>query len=174
MIMINTIKTIDEKILLRISRLHRPILNKIMIAITTAGNTGTIWLLIAVPMLLNPSARNKGIKLILSLLLTGFIGEIIIKRLVGRMRPSKSIEQEKLLIKEPITYSFPSGHTSSSFAAAVTIFLNYPNFAIAAFVLAGAIAFSRLYLKVHYPSDILAGAALGIICSLVVNAFYLA
>lgn len=172
--MINTIKTIDERILVRISKLHRPLLNKIMVAATIAGNTGTIWLLIAVPMLLNQSARNKGIKLVLSLLLTGFVGEIIIKRLVGRMRPSKAIEQEKLLIKKPITYSFPSGHTSSSFAAALTISLNYPNFTIPVFFLAGTISFSRLYLRVHYPSDILAGAALGVICSLIVNAFYLA
>ncbi|MDQ5983426.1 MAG: hypothetical protein RUMPE_00437 [Eubacteriales bacterium SKADARSKE-1] len=171
--MINTIKTLDERILLKIAKLQRPYLNKIMVATTTAGNTGTIWLLIAFPMLLNSTARNQGIKLILSLLLTGFMGEIIIKRLVGRMRPSKISEQEKLLIKKPITYSFPSGHTSSSFAAALTISLNYPNFAVAAFTLAGAIAFSRLYLRVHYPSDILAGAVLGIICSLGVNAFYL-
>lgn len=173
--MINTIKTLDERILLKISKLHRPFLNKLMVAITTAGNTGTIWLLIAVPMLLNSSVRNKGIKLILSLLLTGFMGEIVIKRLVGRIRPSKLIEPEKLLIKKPITYSFPSGHTSSSFAAALTISLNYSlTFAVLAFALAGAIAFSRLYLRVHYPSDILAGGALGIICSLIVKVFYIA
>lgn len=173
--MINNIKIIDEKVLLKISKIQRPILNKLMVAITSAGNTGTIWLLMAVPMLLNSIVRNKGIKLVLSLLLTGFMGEIVIKRLVGRMRPSKEIDQENLLIKKPITYSFPSGHTSSSFAAAVTISLNFPlTFAILAFALAGAIAFSRLYLRVHYPSDILAGAVLGVICSLAVNAFYVA
>ena len=103
--------------------------------------------------------------------MTAFLGEIVIKTLVGRIRPSKSISQKNLLIKKPITYSFPSGHTSSSFAAALMISFEYPAFAFPVFILASLIAFSRLYLKVHYPSDVLAGMVLGLVCSIAINYF---
>ena len=85
--MISKIKNIDKKILMYIAKLQKPFLNKIMIFFTVMGNYGVIWLLISVPMLLNYSSRTKGIKLIVSLALAGFMGEIIIKRLVGRERP---------------------------------------------------------------------------------------
>ncbi len=169
--MINKIKKADEKILFYISKLQTPLFNKIMVAITTIGNAGTIWLLISVPMLLKCSSRIRGIKLIMSLALAGLMGEIILKRLVGRIRPFDETGTEDLLIKKPTTYSFPSGHSSSSMAAALTISLCFPYLTLPAFTLAFLIAFSRLYLQVHYPSDVVAGATLGILCGIFVNSF---
>lgn len=169
--MISKIKNIDKKILMYIAKLQKPFLNKIMIFFTVMGNNGVIWLLISVPMLLNYSSRTKGIKLIVSLALAGFMGEIIIKRLVGRERPFDEPDFDDVLIKKPITYSFPSGHTSSSMAAATTISFCFPHLAVPAFALGIIISFSRLYLQVHYPSDVLAGAALGLICGLITNKF---
>ncbi|MBR1779324.1 MAG: phosphatase PAP2 family protein [Clostridia bacterium] len=169
--MLNRFKETEDRILLLFSKIQKPALNKFMVFLSVIGNGGTIWLLISVPMLLNRASRVRGIKLIISLVFAGFCGEIIIKRLVCRVRPSEDLEPEELLIKHPKTYSFPSGHTASSVAAAFTISFGFPFLALPAFFLAFLIAFSRLYLQVHYPSDILAGTALGVICSLLVNTF---
>lgn len=169
--MLSKIKKFDENVLNLFAKIQTPILNKIMVILTVMGNGGTVWLLISIPMLINYSSRIRGIKLIVSLGLAGFLGEIVIKRLVCRIRPSEDLEPEELLIKRPKTYSFPSGHTASSVAAALTISCCFPYLTVPAFLLASLIAVSRLYLQVHYPSDVLAGATLGVICSLLVNTF---
>ncbi len=169
--MLSKIKKFDENVLNLFAKIQTPILNKIMVILTVMGNNGIVWLLISIPLLINYSSRIRGIKLIVSLALTGFLGEIIIKRLVCRIRPYEDLEREELLIKRPKTYSFPSGHTASSVAAALTISCCFPYLTVPAFLLASLIAVSRLYLQVHYPSDVLAGATLGVICSLLVNTF---
>lgn len=169
--MIYYIKRIDEKVLSCVSKFKNKTLSKFMVVISTMGNSGLIWFAIAIPLIINKSYRLIGIKIILSILFTGFLGEVIVKRAVGRVRPSKSILQEELLIKKPKSYSFPSGHTSSSIAASCTIAFCCGMICIPAFIFAGLMAFSRLYLKVHYLSDVLAGAVLGIICSVIVNVF---
>lgn len=169
--MLSKIKSIDDKILLDIKRLHRHKLNKFMIVVTKLGNNGMVWFAIAFPFLINKEYRSVGIKMILALLLSGFIGEILIKHIVARVRPSKFLLQEEMLIKEPITYSFPSGHTSSSFAASCILASYFGALSIPAFIFAALMGFSRLYLRVHYPTDVLAGAVLGSICSLLVNIF---
>lgn len=169
--MLNRIKSIDDKILLNMKKLHRKKRNKVMIVITKLGNNGMIWFAVAIPFLLNKEYRNVGIKMILALLLSGFMGEILIKHIVARVRPSKFLLQEEMLIKEPITYSFPSGHTSSSFAASCILASYFGPLSIPAFIFSVLMGFSRLYLRVHYPTDVLAGAVLGSICSLIINVF---
>ena len=169
--MLNFIKRIDEFVLNRVSKLGNKAFSKWMVVISIMGNSGLVWFAIAVPLILNRSYRLIGVKIILSILLTGFLGEIIVKRAVARVRPSKSILQEDLLIKKPKSYSFPSGHTSSSVAAACTIAFCCGPISILAFIFAFFMALSRLYLRVHYLSDVLAGAVLGVICSFIVNVF---
>lgn len=167
--MINTIKDFDNKILEKVSNIRQNWLDKIMVIITMCGNNGMIWFAVAIPFLMNKDYKLCGIKIIVSLLMSGFLGEIIIKHLVGRIRPSKEIHQDDLLIKKPRSYSFPSGHTSSSVSASSILFFSYGLVVFPAFILAFSIAFSRIYLKVHYLSDVLAGALLGLTCSFVVQ-----
>lgn len=170
--MLNYIKKIDEKIINCVTSWQKPLFSKILLPFTKLGSLGIIWLLISLPMLINENTRKAGAKTILAVLVTGFLGEVFIKNLAKRTRPSRYIENQDMLIKKPITYSFPSGHTSSSVACAIIISSFYPCMIIPVSILAFLVSFSRLYFKVHYPSDILAGALLGIICAVfIVNLF---
>lgn len=169
--MLSKLKSIDDKVVTNVKKLHRNNLSKFLIVITKLGNNGMIWFAVAIPFLFNRGYRNVGVRIILALLLSGFLGEILIKHIVARVRPSKFLLQEEILIKEPITYSFPSGHTSSSFAASCMLASCFGMVAVPAFIFAVLIGFSRIYLRVHYLTDVLAGAFLGSVCSLFVNIF---
>ena len=162
--MIKLIQKLDLKVLEKVANIKSSFLDQIMVFITKLGNNGFIWIAISVPFLINKKHRLYGIKIILALILTAFIGEFIIKRIVGRIRPSGNIHPDDLLIKNPKSYSFPSGHTSSSIASASILLFSYGLIILPIFILAILIAFSRIYLKVHYLSDVLAGAFLGLTC----------
>lgn len=94
------------------------------------------------------------------------IGEVVLKNTVCRVRPCNLVEIE-MIIPKPSSFSFPSGHTCSSFAASTVLMKLDKKFGIPALVLAIIIGFSRLYNYVHFPTDVLAGAVLGVICGLV-------
>lgn len=148
-----------------LQKLHNPLLNKIMIFITGLGDRGMIWIIIAIIMLFTKKYRKTGIIVALSLLFSIITGNVILKNLVARARPSFLFTNYDVLIKAPLSYAFPSGHTQSSFAAAFSIFLVNQKEGIAAMLLAFAIAFSRLYLFVHWPTDVLGGMVFGLICA---------
>ena len=96
------------------------------------------------------------------LAITFLVGDVVLKNWIQRPRPFQEMPVE-LLIPPPESFSFPSGHTSSSFAAASVIYRVRKSWGIAAFILAVLIGFSRLFLFVHYPTDVLAGAVLGLL-----------
>jgi undecaprenyl-diphosphatase len=143
-------------------------LDFIMPLITKLGNGGLVWIIVALAFLKSKQYRTDGFMLVGSLLICVLIGNIAIKPLVARLRPCDINTATSLLIAKPTDFSFPSGHTMSSFAAASVIFHANTSFGIAAFVLASLIAFSRLYLFVHYPSDIIVGIVLGLFISVLV------
>jgi len=147
-------------------------LDFIMPFITKLGSAGMIWIVVAIAFLNSGKYRTYGFILITSLLLCFLVGNLTLKPLFERTRPCDMNTVIRLLIARPTDFSFPSGHTMSSFAAACVIFQANENMGIAAFVLASLIAFSRLYLYVHYPSDILAGIIIGILISVVVIWFF--
>lgn len=158
----------EFEILYAINNLRNPILDKIMIAITSLGNAGLIWIGIAVGLLFVKKTRKCGILMLISLALGLIIGNGFLKNVIARGRPCWIDENIKLLIPNPHDYSFPSGHTLASFEAAVMIYLHNKKWGIISLILAVAIAFSRMYLFVHFPTDILAGMILGTGISLAV------
>ncbi|GAA0079134.1 phosphatase PAP2 family protein [Clostridium sp. CTA-5] len=163
------IQAFDDRILNFIQEnLRNPIMDKIIPAITSLGNGGLVWIIIAIIFIITKKYRKYGLIMIPTLIICALIGDITIKPLVARERPFNITEGIELLIKAPTGFSFPSGHTMSSFAAATIISKANKKFGIAAFILAALIGFSRMYLYVHYPSDVLVGCVLGIIFSSII------
>lgn len=157
------INQIDLLILNRIYEfLQCELLDRLMPIISWLGNNGAIWVLITVILLLIPKYRPAGFAMGISLLLCLLVGNITLKPLIARMRPFTVNTDFVLLIPKPMDFGFPSGHTMSSFAGAFVIFLYHKKWGIAALLLAALIALSRLYLYVHYPTDILAGILFGV------------
>lgn len=167
----NYLKKIDLKGLDFVSnRCKNNFFDKVMPKITSLGDLGIIWLAIALLLICRANNRTVGFKVISAILITTIIGEGIIKNIVKRQRPFKE-KDNGLLINKPITYSFPSGHTASSFAA-LTIFIQMNNtIALLAAPIATMIAFSRIYLRVHYPTDVIFGIILGCLCGIWVLTF---
>ncbi|MEE0970332.1 MAG: phosphatase PAP2 family protein [Clostridia bacterium] len=134
-------------------------------AITKFADAGIGWIVISVLLLLFKRTRKTGIMVGLALVIGLLTVNCGIKPLVGRIRPYELSEAMKAaLLVDPLSDgSFPSGHTLASFEAATVLMIRDKRYGIPALVLAFIIAFSRLYLCVHYPSDVLAGLILGVI-----------
>ena len=114
------------------------------------------------------SLRKAGILMGISLLLEFLLNNLIIKNLFARIRPYEVIDGLILLVGKAPDYSFPSGHTGSAFALAVVIFMVMDRkYGIIALILASLMGFSRLYVGIHYPSDVLGGVILGVVTSVI-------
>lgn len=165
-----TVTDIDFKILDFIQEyFFCELLNFLMPKITFLGNKGLIWIVIAVVMLFFAKYRKIGVSIGVGLFGGFIIGNVLLKNLVARERPCWINETVQMLISIPQDYSFPSGHTLSSFIAATIIMHFDRRMGIAAFVIASLIAFSRLYLYVHFPTDVLAGILIGITLGMIIN-----
>lgn len=162
--MLKRIKKWDEDVILWISKNSNKFLDKLMVCITRLGDGGLIWVLVAISFLITKSYKSVSLKILLSLCLTTLVGEVSIKRIVGRLRPSQVISKEDLLIKKPTSYSFPSGHTASSFGVTIILSEEFPHLSVLFFSIACLIGISRVYLKVHYPTDVIFGAIVGTVC----------
>lgn len=130
--------------------------------ITKLGSGGAVWIAIALIFIIFKKYRIDGITILFALLMCVLVGNVTLKPLIARVRPCDVNTAISLLIPRPTDFSFPSGHTMSSFAAATVIFCKNKRMGIIAGILAAVITFSRLYLYVHYPSDILGGIIIGI------------
>ncbi|MGH4118166.1 phosphatase PAP2 family protein [Clostridium sp.] len=171
--MLDSFQRIDNKIMDFIeSYLQFPLLDKLMTIITWMGNGGLVWSVLSIFLIYSNDYRMLGYRVIISLILTAIVGEGIIKHLIRRARPFIKIDQGTLLISKPMTYSFPSGHAASSFSVVGVFIIQNSDMSIYIISLAFLIAFSRLYLKVHYTSDVLIGIILGLLCSIVVCSFF--
>lgn len=153
----------DLQILLFIQEhLRADWLSAIMTALSVAGNAGLIWIVMAVVLLFPAKTRRTGVLMLVSMGLCYVCNDLIIKNLVQRARPFTVSEALSPLVALPSSYSFPSGHTCSSFAAALSIWRMHGKKAgIPALILAALIGFSRMYVGVHYPTDVLCGLLVG-------------
>lgn len=144
-----------------------PLMDSIMIFITNLGNRGFIWIIIGIILLISKKYRKIGFIMLIALAVTSLIGEVFIKNIIQRPRAFTTFPDIEIIIKAPLSYSFPSGHTASSFAAAVVLGYYIKNWKYLFYFFAALVAFSRLYLFVHYPSDILVGILLGCIVAII-------
>ena len=162
--MIEALANTEELILLYIQEeIRKPILTPFFSMVTKLGDSGMIWILIAAILLIPEKTRKIGYMMLLSLFGSLVINNLILKNLVGRARPYEMIQDLLPLIAKPADYAFPSGHTASSFAAAGVLYRKLSKrFGVPALILATLIGFSRLYLGVHYPSDVLCGIISGV------------
>ena len=156
-------------------------LDFIMPFITILGDAGIFWIACAVILMFIPKYRKAGFSMGLALIFGVVVYNMILKPLVGRIRPynynldvlklqwQDFLVHGKLLVETPHDFSFPSGHTIASFEASVALYKNDMRLGIPALILAVLIAFSRMYLYVHYPTDVIASVILGTVFALIAN-----
>ena len=156
--------TLDWTILNGIQEIFKcDFLDMVIPKITALGNAGIIWIIIGVCLLISKKHRKEGFLVLIGLLIGLIIGNGLVKNLVARERPCWIYSDYKLLIPNPKDFSFPSGHTQASVIAATILTMYNKKWGFIVIPLAVLIAFTRLYLYVHFPSDVLAGAVMGLV-----------
>ncbi len=160
---------IDKNIILNINELilTHPFIQSVFSFITHLGDAGLIWIIIGVFLTLNKSTRKHGVIMLTSLAIGSIIGNGLLKNIFERQRPFVELSLQPFIVA-PSGFSFPSGHSLSSFASATCIFFTNKKWGIFSYIVAFLIALSRVLLIVHYPSDVIIGSLLGIIISSIV------
>ena len=127
-----------------------------------AGSYGQLWVILAALLLVFKKTRKAGVSVLIAYAAVFLIGQLVLKHLISRPRPCQIDQTFALLVSRPSSSSFPSTHSAWAFGAATAIFMQHRRMGAAAYVVAALIAFSRLYMFLHFPTDVLFGAALGI------------
>lgn len=161
---------LDGQILLWIQdNIRNEFLTPIVKFITYLGNTGIIWIALTLLFLAIKKYRKAGIMSAFALIGSLLINNIILKNLVARTRPYEVVDGLTRLIEAQPDYSFPSGHSGASFAAGVIFFIYLPKkFGLPAMILAFLTSLSRLYVGVHYPTDVLAGSLISTAIAIII------
>lgn len=146
--------------------LRCPLLDTVMPWITLLGDAGIFWIAAAVILLCIPKYRRAGLSMGIALVMGLVLCNLTLKPLVARIRPYDFVLEHygrniTLLVSTPHDFSFPSGHTIASFEGAIALLVHDKKLGIPATVLACLIAFSRMYLYVHYPTDVIFSVILG-------------
>lgn len=147
-------------------------LKPVMIVFTYLGNAGIVWLGISAFLYFKKRDKKEALTTLLAILIAAVLANLVIKNIFMRPRPFQVYPYVDLLIQAPLGYSFPSGHTAASFAAALVLQHFYPKKAVWFWGLACIIAFSRIFLFVHFPTDVLAGCIIGMACGLLALEVY--
>ena len=152
----------EIEILSMLQKIRTPLLDIFMSNITKLGNAGIVWILLTIVLLLIPKTRKSGLILASALIVDLILCNGILKPLIARIRPFDVNSAIQLIVAKPHDYAFPSGDTAASFTAVMALYLaGEKKMWKAALVLAVLIALSRLYLYVHYPTDIIGGVVFG-------------
>ncbi len=129
--MLGRLRSLDQKVLDNISRIHSPGLNMVMKTASRSANVGLIWWLVCLPFLINPEWRSIGFNYVIALSFAHVMGEGLIKHMVKRIRPCHGLDDDEQIINRPRFYSFPSGHTTASFAmVGVSIYRGLPPYVV--------------------------------------------
>ena len=166
--MLETLCQMEGPILLWIQEaVRQPWLNPLVEVYTRLGNAGMLWIVLSAVMLRFPKTRKAGALSLLAMVLGLLCTNVVLKHLVGRTRPWIDVAGLIPLVNEPDPNSFPSGHTCAAFAAGIIWARALPRtwMRVGAVILAVCMGLSRLYVGVHYPSDVLAGAVVGSLCA---------
>lgn len=168
------IASLDYRLLSAIAAARHELLTAVLIFITRLGDHGAVWLVLAAICLARRKTRPCGVAMLLALLLSLLVGNLTLKPLIARARPFETYPELVSLIAQG-GFSFPSAHAMSSFAAgfACHLFMRKSGrhlIGIFCLLLASGIAFSRVYVGVHYPSDVLCGALIGIVLAIISTA----
>lgn len=169
--MLEWIQTVDAGILLWLQEnLRGGALDAPLKLLTTLGNAGILWIVLSVVMLCVPKTRRAGLLALVAMGICYLCNDMLIKGLVARPRPFVTVPELWPMVDPPGSWSFPSGHTCSSFAAAGIWCrtLDRGWMKVSAVILAALMGFSRLFVGVHYPSDVLVGMCVGILGSQII------
>ena len=160
----------DAAILLSLQALHGTFADSLLVAYTHLGDAGVIWIVLSLILLFFPKTRRAGLLSLLAMGLGLLCTNGIIKHVVARVRPYEVVAGLEPLVRSGDPNSFPSGHTSAAFSAGVVWSRTLPRrwAKVAAIAAAALMGFSRLYVGVHYPTDVLAGAVLGSLYAVVI------
>ena len=156
--------TLEANLLIQINNfLSCDFLDGLFSFVSFLGNKGAIWIVTAVILSIIPKTRKCGFCMMISLVLCLIIGNGILKPLFARVRPYNHSDLIVLITKPLSDYSFPSGHTMASFASGFSVYAFYKKSGIAALLFALVMGFSRIYLCMHYPSDVIGGIVFGLV-----------
>lgn len=146
-----------------LQEMRTPFLDMFFKNITLLGEAGIFCIILGLVLLFPKKTRVCGACVLLGLILDVLICNVTLKPLIGRMRPCWVNPAVKTLIASPTDFSFPSGHSAVCFVTATCIYMNYRRWGIFALIMAALVGLSRLYLYMHWPTDVLGGAVLGVI-----------
>ncbi len=153
----------EQDLLHWIQGIRNPMLDSIVPKITSLANYGRFWVAVVFLLLIIPKHRKLGLQCTIAIAISVILCNIIIKPLAMRARPCWLEPDLLQLIKSPKDYSIPSGHTNISFVVAASVFSRNKKLGIPLLVIAALIGFSRMYVFVHWPTDILCGMLTGVI-----------
>ncbi len=176
----DSVLSFDLSIFEWIQSIQNDFLDALMVGITTLGNAGAIFIVLGLGLFITKKYRKAGFAVIVALLVMLICNDLFLKEFFARPRPFNLFETDPQkyaqwgsvyiypeLVHKPSSFSFPSGHTSSAFAAAIALLWHNRRLGIPVTIFAALMGFSRIYVEVHYCTDVIAGIVSGAICALI-------
>ena len=176
----DSLLSFDLSVFQWIQGIQNGFLDALMVGITTLGNAGAVFIVLGFVLLFTKKHRKAGLAVLVALIVMLLCSDLFLKEFFARVRPFNLVESnpEKYaawaaeyvfpeLVYKPSSFSFPSGHTASAFAAATALLWHSRKWGIPTMIFAAVMGFSRIYVQVHYCTDVIGGVVSGIICAVI-------